>query len=340
MSYNSLLGFGSHSKDSRLVSHWNGDANLDFTGDVNDRVGFRNGTWVGSSAYGTAKFGSGKSITFSGGTYFTADGLLASTTFPSGKYTLACWFKAGASQTTWASFIKQWIDPPGRIIHFGKNGGTNAIENYWCQSSGSQYGPATAGSGTFDGTWHHAATVADGSYVTSYVDGTAGTPYSYNGTLHSTSASTGKLWIGNSYHNSGQYLAGDLFDIAIFDNSLSTGELSELKSGPEPLNTAVPTLTISSTTFSGTVGTWNAQSNGTLTYVWELRDSDDDSVIASGSTSTISGSGSYSGNYYLWVRSSNDGGYDSAADSVSATQSASPTFNPAWARNVNQVIAL
>jgi hypothetical protein len=116
---------------------------------------------------------------------------------------------------------------------------------------------------------------------------------------------------------------GRIAGTALFSRKLSPTELAEWEAGPEPLNTVVPTLTISTTTWSGTIGTWDSQSNGTLTYVWELRDADDDSVVESGSGSSPSGSGSYSGAYYLWVRASNDGGYDTAEDSVSADETAS-----------------
>jgi hypothetical protein len=111
----------------------------------------------------------------------------------------------------------------------------------------------------------------------------------------------------------------------------SGGDPTELYDGPEPLNTVAPTLTISATSWSGTVGTWDSQSNGTVTYEWELRDGDDDSVVESGTGSSPSGSGSYSGDYYLWVRASNDGGYDSAEDSTSAVQSVGgggPSYSP------------
>jgi hypothetical protein len=115
---------------------------------------------------------------------------------------------------------------------------------------------------------------------------------------------------------------GRIAGAALFSRKLSTTELAQWEAGPEPLNTVAPTLTISTTTWTGTIGTWDSQSNGTLTYAWELRDADDDSVVESGTGSSPSGSGSYSGAYYLWVRASNDGGYDTAEDSVSADQTA------------------
>lgn len=120
----------------------------------------------------------------------------------------------------------------------------------------------------------------------------------------------------------------------LFFRTLTSDEWSQIYNGPEPVSTVAPTLTIDGSSWSGTVGTWTLDtpfvsgSNGTTTYSWELRDADDDSVVESGSGSSPSGSGSYSGDYYLWVRATNNGGYDPAEDSVSATQSAGSPSTP------------
>ncbi|WP_230775145.1 hypothetical protein [Roseiconus lacunae] len=103
----------------------------------------------------------------------------------------------------------------------------------------------------------------------------------------------------------------------------SGGSLTELHDGPEPRNTVTPTLAIDASSWSGSVGSWDSQSNGAVTYVWELRDADDDSVVESGTGSSPSGTGSYSGDYYLWVRAANLGDYDPDNDSVSSTETAS-----------------
>lgn len=109
---------------------------------------------------------------------------------------------------------------------------------------------------------------------------------------------------------------------------------SEFYNGPEPLNTVAPTLSFGPSTWAGTLGTWDSQLNGTITYTWQLRRSSDNGVEQSG-TGTPSGSNPAAGDYYLWVRASNDGGYDEAEDSVSSVQTSSgssgPTFQPAWA---------
>lgn len=84
-----------------------------------------------------------------------------------------------------------------------------------------------------------------------------------------------------------------------------------------PLNTTLPTLSITATDFTGSVGTWDAQNGGTLTYQWELREMHTDVVVASAASSVVSGSGTFSGEYYLWVEASNGDGFGYA--NVAAT---------------------
>ena len=126
----------------------------------------------------------------------------------------------------------------------------------------------------------------------------------------------------------GGYSDGYHAGLELFPRALSAAEWLERSLGPEPLNTVLPTLTINATSFSGTVGTWDGQSNGTVTYAWELRNASDDSVVDSGTGSSISGSGAFSGGYYLWVRASNDGGHDADEDSISTTATVAASSYP------------
>lgn len=203
-------------------------------------------------------------------------------------------------------------------------------------ASNYQYFDTSASTTLLDGNWHHIIAVITGTAQFDidncklYLDGSSVTPS--GGPSHAAAPETFSYLrspVGNSYN------VAATSGIAVHPTALSSTQVSERFAGPELENTSLPTLTIDSTSFSGSVGSWSlpspfaSGSNGTPTYQWELRDADDDSVVASGSTSTISGSGTFSGDYYLWVRASNDGGYDPAEDSVSATQTVSgggPTY--------------
>lgn len=138
-------------------------------------------------------------------------------------------------------------------------------------------------------------------------------------------------WLGRSTDNSVSYwFAGQMAGFAQFQRTLSDAEEAEAFAGPEPLNLTAPTGSILGNTFSGNVGTWDSQNNGTVSCAWELRDADDDSVVASGTAAdgaAINATGTYAGMYYLFVRASNDGGYDTAEDQTTAAFSAERTFN-------------
>jgi len=127
------------------------------------------------------------------------------------------------------------------------------------------------------------------------------------------------------------FFEGAMAGVSIWSRALTNAEEAMAFAGPNPVNSVAPTLSIASSSWSGTVGTWalpspfSLVSNGTITYTWELRDADDDSVVDSGSGSSPSGTGSYSGEHYLRVAASNTGGNDSAADTNSAN--ASPPLN-------------
>ena len=217
-------------------------------------------------------------------------------------------------------------------IIFGYTNGSSYGYRLWMNSSSVFFGingwntnNASKASIPADGSWHHIVGTYDGTTCRVYVDGVAGTSAADAGPINYTSMSPPAIGGVSSW----SYWDGKISLVTVRNYALTSTQVSERFAGPELENTSLPTLTIDSTSFSGTVGSWSlpapfaAGSNGTPTYIWELRDADDDSVIASGSTSTISGSGSYSGDYYLWVRASNNGGYDTAEDSVSATQTVS-----------------
>jgi hypothetical protein len=118
-----------------------------------------------------------------------------------------------------------------------------------------------------------------------------------------------------------QYINGAASELSTYTTQLTAADASELSAGPEPLNTTIPTLSFGDSTWTGTVGTWDSQNNGTITYVWELRRSSDNVPVQSGTGSSPSGSNPTSENHYLWVRGTNNGGFDSAEDSVSLSAS-------------------
>lgn len=141
-------------------------------------------------------------------------------------------------------------------------------------------------------------------------------------------------------------------NFAIFSRLLSDSEHQESHSGPEPLNLTAPTVSgthETGQTLTTTSGTWDSQSNGTVTYTYQWQRADDASGTnaadisgATGSTYTLTASDE---NKYVraTIVASNDGGSDPSEDQSTAwtlvtAGGGGPTFQPAWAMNATVII--
>lgn len=161
--------------------------------------------------------------------------------------------------------------------------------------------------------WHNIAAVATGSVLRIGVNGVFGSDASLSGPYLPSPSMDWFIGAAHSGSSSGRYA-----DFAIFTRALSSAEIADWFAGPTgsvPENLSPPTLTIYSTSFTGSVGSWDAMGAGPLTYEWELRDGGDN-VVDSGAGTTISGTGSFSGQYYLWVQATNSIGSEEAASSL------------------------
>ena len=299
MSYNSLFGLGSHSPDPSLAVSL--DLQQDISGGSVVNNGFApNWTTVGSPAFNAS---GGPNSWLPGYSHFAAgvlaEGDQSSVATPEDVWTIAAWLRPQRSSRS--DMFSLW-DTTGRrtMIAFSVNTANN-IQIY-PQNFKEDVGGF--------GNWHFCAmsnrwnvdarVVVDGRSETIAADsgeGLAGPP---------------------TLGRSGDWDAVcDAAWAAYFTRGLSDAELVEVQNGPEPINTALPTLTMGSTSWSGTVGTWDSQNNGTVSYAWELRLVEDDSVVESGGGEFPSGSGTYNNanGYYLAVDATNDGGTDLEARS-------------------------
>lgn len=143
---------------------------------------------------------------------------------------------------------------------------------------------------------------------------------------------TGNLCIGNR-NDSTRNWAGYLAEFSAWSKTLSTAENGEIDAGPEPINTAAPSLSGTQTEgqiLSCTSGTWGLDapfsggSNGTITYSYQWTRSNDGSGsgeanIGGATSSTYTLQAGDVGKYIrCFVRGTNDGGADTAADTPSA----------------------
>jgi hypothetical protein len=316
-SYNALFGLGSHSVDSALEGWWKLQDNTASVAVLDSgslsRDGATGGTNTSAMSVSGPKGYISSSLSFNNSASRMVRGT-ANTAITSAGNSIGCWVKLSSTSR---------FDP---FLWFGQTTRNDRRYQLSCSSGGvwqytAQYdsNSATASGGVKDDNWHFVTGVSYGQNNHQiFLDGVS----LNTSTNFSNADNRSNFSIGGSNGSTKSYAIADIAEAFCFRRSLSTNEIVEIYAGPEPLNTVAPTLSISVSSWGGTVGTWDSQGNGSITYEWELRDADDDSVVESGTGSSPKGFNTYSGDYYLWVRASNDGGYDSAEDSVSADTTA------------------
>ena len=125
--------------------------------------------------------------------------------------------------------------------------------------------------------------------------------------------------LGNHFAGNGsQPFSGRFGDAATVNGVLSASQVLEIHNGPEPLSTTPPTL---GSDGQVTSGSRDSQNNGPLVYSTGLHLASDDSLIATltGVDPDFSSDIQPGTDYYVIERARNDGGFDEAEDSQSAT---------------------
>lgn len=329
-SYNELFGLGTYSEDASLEGWWKLQDDAASTSVADSSSAASGGSLNGGnntadiSVAGPTGYLS-KALDFDG----TAD-----------YVALNAEYSAGVTEFT----LLAWLNPDGTSGargHFGSfrtSGGNDGLQSYINNSSNTlranlrQAGDVDVASD--DGTavsassWSSTAICWDGSNIRRFVNGSA------TGTADVTSISAVGTCGFSSFiggmSNSGSLafpFDGQIAGVAFFSRALTSAEVAQWDAGPEPLNTVAPTLSGTETvgqTLSCTTGTWDSQSNGTLTYSYQWTRSDDgtgtnEADISGATSSTYTLVSADSGKYIRCrVRASNDGGFDSAEDTNTA----------------------
>ncbi len=178
------------------------------------------GTLGGSPVWTIGKFGN--ALNFSGSNYVTVP---YSPSLSVSQITLSLWIKRARSGT--------------REIFIGKaNGSGPGTSPYWIEftvgddvlmllGDGSHdksvYGPATIS----DTNWHFIVGTFNGSTETLYLDGVAGTPLSWSGTIYQDTTSLG---IGRLGTYGGLMFDGTIDEVRLYNRGLSTTEIAQLYS--------------------------------------------------------------------------------------------------------------
>ncbi len=253
-------------------------------------------------------------------------------------FTILARFKTSQSGSGGAAWYYGDAVVDGEQPWFTNDFGTSILDNKATLGIGNPSGASSevtisSSTSVVDNTWRHfAATRAKTSGAMEvFLDAAS----EATGTAINTNSLTApsSLNIGRSPTGYGpSYFNGTMCDVATFSRVLTSTEILQAKLGPEPVNTVAPSL--SGTQTQGHVvtcssGTWglgspfSGGSNGTITYSYQWTRSNDGSGsgeanISGATSSTYTLQAGDVGKYIrCWVRASNDGGYDVAADTAS-----------------------
>lgn len=331
MSYNSLFGLGSHSEDANLEGWWllQDDAASTVVDDQSSNG--RDGTLQGGSNTSDIS-GTGPNNWLTKALAF--DGANDRVTLPdtvditAADQTLVAWMIADSAT-------------PGNTKWFGQgDGNTNGGAFDWTSEGGCRLrhggGNITYGSLT-PTNWNCIVAVipsggTDTDDITARGNGSALTPSRTGGSNQTLSIAANGPVIGQDAISSLTRYDGLIAHVARFSRALTTAEQDEIYDGPEPINSVAPTVSGTETegqTLSVTTGTWgldapfSSGSNGTITYSYQWTRSDDgtgtnEADISGATSSTYTLVSADVGKFIRCrVRASNDGGFDSSADTNS-----------------------
>jgi hypothetical protein len=361
MSYNSLFGLGTHSPDADLAGWWKLDDNAanttvtDYSGNGNDLTCNTNTSAAynveSPSAAGIANSYYVNGSTSTGSFMYINSNMGSGAN--SGDCTLLCWARSDVTSGTdmligYHSFITGGVSGGGAG---GLYRNSSFHSSHW-ESSGFGNDLNRNHSGLVADTWYSYGECLDnnGNRSDKHIDGSFISFRSDSG-FKNNGSQKAPFWVGANGSSTGSpSLAwqGYIANPAVFNRDLSTAEVQEYYNGPEPINTVAPTATYNGTDeVSTTNGTWDSQSNGTITYTYQWYRADDavgtnEASISGATSSTYSTTGADDAKFLrCLIAASNDGGNDSSADTYSSYAEivgGGGGFQAAWA--INATIAV
>lgn len=186
---------------SQLLHKW------DFSTNANDVVTGAVGTLVGGATV------AGGVLQLNGnGAYVDFTSHLVPT---SGAYTVSLFQRSVSQFSYYTEFISQGSSG-GPGFYIGSMGGTIRATDWWC-CSGTPF--------IQDGGWHNYTLAVGGNLSTLYVDGIETASLAFD---MFTTTSGGDTRFGAQFGGYGEFFHGDLDNIRIYGNRLSSGEIAEL----------------------------------------------------------------------------------------------------------------
>ena len=345
VSYNALFGRGKHVYDYALLAYYEMNDNAD-----NDVVtdSTRNG-WNGTLLTNLGSPPVTQDISTDGPTSWDAKAL----DFDSGSYgvdIIGLNHELPTGSSTILSRVKsEWATTNSRIFsNRGNNGALGIHLSGYASGTGSSgfshgitSGPSGPGSLVISNTFFTRPNTAwkdvcgvfrSGDALEMWIDGALDNTTATTITTQYNDTNYGEASISsNGQQNLGVYIFdGQISDVAIFDRDLTSDEVPEYSSGPEPINITAPSIFGDfrvGFVITATGGTWDNQNNGSVTtaYQWFRADDANGTNLtaiagATGSTYELSFDDHQK---YVTVRerASNDGGYDELEDTFSTYSS-------------------
>lgn len=331
-SYNELFGLGSHSAPTGQEGWWIGADNAASTTVVDQSSNGRNGT----AARNTSLFaGSGPNSWLTGSLDLNGSSDRVAISHASGLATgtALTWHVRGRPDATSSNrtLMRKGFAQASNLqgVLRVEAGQYRGIINNASAALGSAIGGSSSSA-----AWANSVLRYDGSNVTVRVGKSNVATASLTGNIFSA---TQNLVLGAAFSTvSSTYT--DFFDGRICDAGCrsvvwSDGDCDQWEDGPEPVNSSAPTLSGTETesqTLTCASGTWGlpspfaSGSNGTITYTRQWTRSNDgggsgEADISGATSNTYTLQSADVGKYIRCrVRATNDGGFDSAADTNSA----------------------
>lgn len=148
-------------------------------------------------------------------------------------FSMSCWVYVDSHDATYGEgLMGQWEGSVSSnqvaLIYTGPATSFSGVVT----AGGSNYSSAASGSSPPTGSWHHLASVADGSNVTLYVDGVSQGATAYSGSINSSPTNAFEIgrYHGSSAASDRHCLDGRMDDIRAYDRALTQSEITHLAS--------------------------------------------------------------------------------------------------------------
>jgi hypothetical protein len=149
--------------------------------------------------------------------------------------------------------LEYWVKPAGRAnfpTRVGIVGQNDAVEYGFIDPNTIQIWTPNGGSlstaySFADGEWHHVATIADGSSISTYYDGVLAGSESTTTTDYGASTFNVHIGGGGVFDDAGNFFNGQIDEVAIFDKAISADRIAaHYKAGVEGAVPPSPSITL------------------------------------------------------------------------------------------------